>query len=94
MGLFDLLLNHRDGPLGRAYLMRFLDETTDGDIYRYLVMSIVLAGHEEPLDDLRQVAYRERRRAKQEILLEAAAILAHRLEFSELAAHLHGKLGQ
>jgi hypothetical protein len=94
MGLFDLLLNHRDGPLGRTYLMRFLDETTDSDIYRYLAMSIVLAGHDGPLDDLRQTAYRERRRAKQEVLLEAAAILAHRPEFSELAAHLRGKLGQ
>lgn len=94
MGLFDLLLNHRDGPLGRAHLVRFLDETTDIDIYRYLVMSIVLAGHEGPLDDLRQVAYRERRRAKQKILLDAAEILAHRPEFSELAAHLRSKLGQ
>ncbi|HAJ36661.1 MAG TPA: hypothetical protein DCL15_13320 [Chloroflexi bacterium] len=88
MGLFDLLLNHAEGPLGRAYLARFLEETTDADIYRYLVMSIVLAGREEPLHDLRQAAYRERRRAKQEILLEAATILAHRVEFAELAAHL------
>jgi hypothetical protein len=94
MGLFDLLLNHRAGPLGRAQLVRFLNETTDVDIYRYLVMSIVLAGHEGPLDDLRQASYRERRRAKQEILLEAATILAHRQEFSELAAHLRGKTRQ
>lgn len=94
MGLFDLLLNHGDGPLGRTYLMRFLNETADGDIYRYLVMSIVLSGHDGPLDDLRQTAYRERRRIKQEILLEAATILAHRPEFGELAAHLRGKLGQ
>ena len=94
MGLFDLLLNHRSGPLGRTYLMRFLDETTDSDIYRYLVMSIVLAGHEEPLRDLRQAAYRERRSAKQKILLEAATILAHRPEFGELAVYLRGKLGQ
>lgn len=94
MGLFDLLLNHHAGPLGRAHLVRFLNETTDVDIYRYLVMSIVLAGHEGPLDDLRQAAYRERRRAKQEILLEAATLLAHRQEFSELAAHLRGKTRQ
>jgi len=88
MGLFDLLLNHAEGPLGRAYLIRFLDETTDIDIYRYLVMSIVLAGHEEPLHDLRQSAYRERRRAKQQVLLEAATILAHRPEFEELVERL------
>lgn len=88
MGLFDLLLNHAEGPLGRAYLIRFLDETTDIDIYRYLVMSIVLAGHEEPLNDLRQAAYRERRRAKKEILLEAATILAHRAEFAALIERL------
>lgn len=88
MGLFDLLLNHAEGPLGRPYLIRFLDETTDIDIYRYLVMSIVLAGHEEPLNDLRQAAYRERRRAKKEILLEAATILAHRPEFEELMKRL------
>jgi hypothetical protein len=94
MGLFDLLLNHRAGPLGRVQLVRFLNETTDVDIYRYLVMSIVLAGHAGPLDDLRQAAYRERRRAKQEILLEAATLLAHRQEFSELAAHLRGKTRQ
>jgi hypothetical protein len=94
MGLFDLLLHHHEGPLGRAYFTRFLDETTDLDIYRYLVMSIVVAGHEESLHDLRQAAYRERRRGKQEILLEAAAILAHRPEFGELAAHLRGKLAK
>ncbi len=92
MGLFDLLLHHSEGPLGRVYFTRFLDETTDFDIYRYLVMSIVVAGHEELLHDLRQAAYRERRRGKQEILLEAATILAHRPEFGELAAHLRKKL--
>lgn len=92
MGLFDLLLHHQEGPLGRAYFTRFLDESTDIDFYRYLVMSIVLAGHEEPLSDLRQAAYRERRRAKQEILLEAATILSHRPDFGELAVHLRGQL--
>jgi len=88
MGLFDLLLNHAEGPQGQPYLTRFLEETTDIDIYRYLVMAIVLAGHEGPLDDLRRVAYRERRRPRQEILLEAATILAHRPEFGELAGFL------
>ncbi len=88
MGLFDLMLNHREGPLGRPYLTRFLQETTDLDIYRYLVMSIVVAGHDEPLDDLRRAAYREQRRVKREILLEAATILAHRPEFAELAEYL------
>lgn len=88
MGLFDLLLNHCDGPLGRPYLTRFLQETTDTDIYRYLVMSIVVAGHDEPLDDLRRAAYREQRRVKRAILLEAATILAHRPEFAELAEYL------
>ena len=88
MGLFDLLLNHRDGPLGRPHVTRFLDETTDTDIYRYLVMSIVVAGHDEPLDDLRRAAYREQRRAKREVLLEAATILAHRPEFAELVEYL------
>lgn len=92
MGLFDLLLNHREGPLGREYLIRSLDATTDIDVYRYLVMSIVLAGHETSLDDLRQAAYRERRRARQEVLLEAAAILAHRPEFGELANDLRSKI--
>lgn len=93
MGLFDLLLNQRDGPLGRTYLMRTLDETEDIDIYRYLVMTIVLAGHEGPLDDLRQAAYRERRRTRLEILLETATILTHRPDFGELAAHLRRKIG-
>ncbi|MFO7632553.1 MAG: hypothetical protein R6W76_08445 [Caldilinea sp.] len=92
MGLIDLLLHHQEGPLGQTYRVRFLDETSDIDIYRYLVMSIVLAGHEVPLNDLRQAAYRERRRAKLEILLEAATILAHHPEFGELAAHLRAKV--
>lgn len=94
MGLFDLLLHHSEGPQGSAYLVRFLDETTDIDVYRYLVMSIVVAGHETPLNDLRQSALRERRRAKQEILLEAAMILIHRPEFAELATHLQERLGR
>jgi len=92
MGLFDLLLNHREGPLAREYLVRCLDTTTDIDIYRYLVLSIVAVASEALLTDLRQAAYRERHRAKQEILLEAATILAQRPEFSELTANLRSKL--
>ena len=88
MGLFDLLLNHCAGPLGRPYLARFLRDTADMDLYRYLVMSIVVAGHDELLDDLRRTAYREQRRAQRQILLEAATILSHRPEFAELAEHL------
>jgi len=88
LGLFDLLLSHREGPLGRPYMARFLQETADMDLYRYLVLSIVMAGHDDLLDDLRRMAYQEQRQTKRKILLEAAAILEHRPEFAELAAHL------
>lgn len=92
MGLFDLLLNHREGPLAREHLVRWLDATTDVDVYRYLVMSIVATAHETLLSDLLQAAHRERQRSRREILVEAATILAPRAGFDELIEHLRASL--
>ena len=85
MGLFDpcsTTARTRWADLSRP----FLQETTDMDIYRYLVMSIVVAVTTSCSTICR--LHTQSSGALSAILLEAATILAHRPEFAELAEHL------
>lgn len=68
MGLFDLLLHHPEGLYPRA--LQLLEESQDLDLYRYMVVAIVLAGSPQPLEALRQHARREHRRQRLAILQE------------------------
>lgn len=74
VGLFDLLIRHRAGPLEVAYLERSLAELDDVDAYRYLVTALA-AARRDALTDLLRAAFRlETRRDRRAILVEADAM--------------------
>ncbi len=71
IGLFDLLISHRSGPLEMDYLARSLAELEDIDAYRYLVMALAAARH-TGLAELLSDAHRlETRRDRLAVLVEA-----------------------
>ena len=70
-----------------------LADLRDLDVYRYLVMSMVASGAESLHGDLLAAAHQLRDRRKQEIMLEAAELLAHQRAFAELAKTLRRQIG-
>lgn len=44
VGLFDLLINHEDGPLALDYIATFLQTSEQLDAYRYLVITMATSG--------------------------------------------------
>jgi len=74
IGLFDLLISHRCGPLEMDYLARSLAELEDIDAYRYLVMALAAARH-TGLAELLSDAHRlETRRDRLAVLAEAEQV--------------------
>ena len=63
------------GRAGQAYLLGQLQETRDIDVFRYLAMSIVAAGHEPLLAGLLACAQSLQNREKLAVLAEAFALL-------------------
>ncbi len=74
IGLFDLLINHRSGPLETDYLARSLADLTDVDAYRYLVMALAAARHAGLAELLRDAHRLETRRDRLAVLAEADQI--------------------
>lgn len=91
VGLFDLLLNHREGPLGRAFLDEYLLQGTDLDAYRYLAMTAIAHGDEMLIDTLLGAARVEQDPEKVVIMAEALALLSTP-ESRELRAQLEARL--
>ncbi len=71
IGLFDLLISHRSGPLEPDYLARSLAELEDIDAYRYLVMALAAARHTGLAEVLRDAHRLETRRDRLAVLAEA-----------------------
>lgn len=92
LGLVHLLIHHVAGPQGRDYLRRQLQETRDGDVYRYIVMSMVAAGREPLLEDLLESAQSVQNREKLAVLAEAFDLLAHQPQFREAAKSIKRRL--
>jgi len=80
------------GRAGRACLLGQLQETRDIDVFRYLVMSIVAAGHEPLLAGLLACAQNLQNREKLAVLAEAFTLLAHQPQFREQAAAIQRRL--
>ena len=91
VGLFDLLLNHREGPLGRAFLDDYLREGADPDAYRYLAMTVIARGDELLVDTLLTAARLEQDPDKVAIMAEALALLSTP-EADEIRAQLNSRL--
>lgn len=80
VGLFDLLLNHQDGPQGIAFLEQFLGHSTLFDAYRYLVVTMATSGKPAILDLLLDASHLITDRRRGALLLEGLQLIADREE--------------
>lgn len=76
VGLFDLLLNHRDGVQGLDFITRFLQQSQHLDAYRYLVVTMVTSGKRDVVQYLLNASSLALPKAKGAILREALTLVA------------------
>lgn len=76
VGLFDLLLNHRNGVQGVEFLTQFLQQSQHLDAYRYLVVTMVTSGKRDVVQYLIDASRVGLPKAKAAILREAMALVA------------------
>jgi hypothetical protein len=93
LGLVDLLINHHTGPHGREFLIRQLQTTRDGDIYRYVATTMVASGKPVLLEDLLAAAKTTQDKRKLAILAETFDLLAHQPQFRAAAAQIRRTIG-
>lgn len=74
LGLCDLLVNHRPAPALEAAAARFLRETRDADLYRYLVASAVAERRAELIAVIAAAASEEQDRGRLGILAEQLGV--------------------
>lgn len=95
VGLFDLLLNHQDGPQGIAFLEQFLGNSTQFDAYRYLVVTMATSGKRAILDLLLDASHVITDRRRGALLLEGLQLIADREErAAQQVALLQSRLNQ
>lgn len=75
VGLFDLLLNHRDGLQGVEFLTQFLQQSQLLDAYRYLVVTMVTSGRRDVVQCLLNASRVGLPKAKVAILREALTLV-------------------
>lgn len=100
LGLVQLLINHEatgqasgaGATAARAALRKQLQESSDIDVFNFIVMSMVASGREPLLADLLECAKTIRQRDKLIVLAEAFTLLAHQLPFRQEAANLQRRL--
>lgn len=90
-GLFDLLLNHEEGPCAHEYLLDFLQTTARMEAYHYLVATIIslaASGGQTILPELLEHARWQQSGEKVAILFETLSVLAHHPEVSDVMERL------
>lgn len=75
VGLFDLLLNHREGVQGIDFITRFLQQSQHLDAYRYLVVTMVTSGKRDVIQYLLKASPVGLPKAKVAILREALTLV-------------------
>jgi hypothetical protein len=75
VGLFDLLVNHRNGPHGLDFLALFLRTSNRLDAYRYLATVLLTSGRKALVEELLAAAQAEQRRDQLAVLAEALALM-------------------
>lgn len=69
-GLFELLVNHHDGPFGQEFILSFMKESDRYDLYRYLVALVVAESRKSLLPLILPFLKFERDSTKARILIE------------------------
>ncbi len=72
-GLFDLLLGHTSGPQELAFVTSYLTAEPDLDVFRYVVLTALIARRKELTEMVVAVSRLVTDRARREILVEALA---------------------
>jgi hypothetical protein len=93
VGLFDLLLQHKNGLQGRDFLRDFLQNTRRYDAYRYLVTAILATRHSALMNDLLTLASIEQQREKIVILREAFGVVESVPEITPVLTALRSRNG-
>lgn len=93
VGLFDLLLRHKDGLQGGDFLRDFLQTTRRYDAYRYLVTAILSTRHPALMRDLLALASVEQQREKVLILHEAFGLFESIPEIAKVLVALRLRTG-
>jgi len=75
VGLFDLLLSHRQGVQGQEFLTHFLQQSQQLDAYRYLVVTMATSGKRDVVQYLIDASRVGLPTAKIAILREALALV-------------------
>jgi hypothetical protein len=92
VSLFDLLLNHEEGPQGQDYLLTLLQDPPNADLYRYLVTSMVATGNTTLLDELVESARFEQDRRKVEVLVDALGLVSGYRAVAEILPALEARI--
>ena len=94
VGLFDLLLEHEDGPHEQDFLLGFLTKTEEYDTYQYLLTTLVsriASGRPAFLDELLETVQAERDPEKALIAYNAFSILAYDERIASLLETLEAR---
>ena len=75
VGLFDLLLNHREGVQGLDFITHFLQQSQQLDAYRYLVVTMATSGKRDVVQYLLKASQVALSKPKVAILREALALV-------------------
>jgi len=75
VGLFDLLINHDEGPQAIDFLEKFLQTSTQLDAYRYLVVTMAMSGNPRLTELLVEQAGATTSRDKAGLLLDGLQLL-------------------
>ncbi len=75
VGLFDLILTHKQGSDFNAFVVEFLRETTMIDVHRYVLAAIVANRKTDLVASVLQIAREETSRRKIENLIDALALM-------------------
>lgn len=95
VGLFDLLLNHQEGPQGITFLEQFLVSSSHFDAYRYLVVTMATSGKPALLELLLDATHLITDQRRGTLLLEGLLLVADReAAVAQRVAQLQHRLKQ
>lgn len=92
VGLFDLLVQHRNGPREVDFLIDYLRSCQDPNMYRYLATTLVASGEPELVDLLLEEARFTQQRMQVEILIDVLEVLPRRADVQEVMDKLRARL--
>jgi len=85
VGLYELLVNHHEGPQGLDFLASSLLAQQDLDLFRFLVITLLSSGKPVLISLVSNMIRLETNRQRIEIIIEAADLFASNPDVSDIA---------